>query len=244
MRIIITKSTQEAIDVVTSMMFERISSHPTSVIGLATGQTMVPVYASLVQESLKQPRNFEKLFFFMLDEYVGIKDYHPSSFKTYVLKHFLTPLGLKESQCAFPPAHLADKENSGKHYEELIKQSGGIDLQLLGIGVNGHIGFNEPGSSADSRTRLVNLTSSTLAANQAQFPHEKMPTQALSMGIGTILEAKELVLLATGKSKADAIKYLLHHHDDESCPATFLKGHAHFTLVLDPEAASKISLNI
>ena len=242
MRIILAKSTQEAVDVVSSMVLEKLTSHPTSVIGLATGRTMEPVYAQLSAEALKAGAKLDRAFFFMLDEYLGINENHPSSFKSYIKTRLIEPLALHESQFAFPPVHL--KAEAGQHYETLIKEAGGIDLQLLGIGVNGHIGFNEPGSAVDSRTRMVELTEETKNSNKSHFGEGQMPTHALSMGIGSIMDGKELVLLATGKSKADAIKYVLNHHDDVNCPATFLKSHPRFTLVLDPDAASKISLKI
>lgn len=244
MRIIQAKSTQEAVDVVSSIVLEKIISHPTSVIGLATGRTMEPVYAKIVSEALNKAIKLDRAFFFMLDEYLGIPEAHPSSFKSYIKSRLLGPLLLRDTQFAFPPVHLVEDGKAGSHYETLIKEAGGIDLQLLGIGTNGHIGFNEPGSSADSRTREVELTEETKKSNQDHFGPGLMPTKALSMGIGSIMDGKELLLLATGKSKADAIKYVLNHHDDVNCPATFLKSHPRFTLVLDPEAASKISLNI
>jgi glucosamine-6-phosphate deaminase len=177
----------------------------------------------------------------MLDEYLGLPDAHPSSFKHYIRTHVIKPMGLHEEQIAFPPVQAPE---AGPHYEQSLKESGGVDLQLLGIGINGHVGFNEPGSEKNSRTRKVKLTKETIEANSEQFVDGSIPVDALSMGIGTILEAKSLVMLATGKSKADAIKYLLNHHDDSGCPATFLKDHPHFTLVLDPDAASKINLKI
>jgi glucosamine-6-phosphate deaminase len=239
MRIILSKSTEEAVDTVTTILIDRISSNSNLVIGLATGKTMEPVYAEFVDKAQEQSLKLDTNFFFMLDEYIGIDESHPSSFKSYIQKRFILPLNLNESQFAFPPTKL-----KADQYETLIKQAGGIDLQLLGVGVNGHIGFNEPGSSINSRTRIVNLTEETKKSNQEHFGSEKMPETALSMGIASIMDGKELVMLATGKSKADAIKYLFNHHDDESCPATFLKSHPHFTLVLDPEAASKISLKI
>lgn len=241
MRIIQCDSTQEAVTTVASMVLEKIQSHPASVIGLATGRTMEPVYASLVEQAKESGLNLEKSFFFMLDEYVGLPDNHPSSFKYYVKKHVMSPLNLVETQIAFPPAN---QEDGPAHYEALIKESNGVDLQLLGIGQNGHIGFNEPGSQKNSRTRVVTLTPETIEANKDQFVDSKIPTEALSMGIGTILESKSLVMLATGKSKAEVVKYLLNHHDEKNCPATFLKSHPHFTLVLDPDAASKINLKI
>jgi glucosamine-6-phosphate deaminase len=237
MRIIQAGSRAEAVQRVAEIIVERVQSHPSAVLGLATGQTMVPVYAEL---SKAQTSDFNKTFFFMLDEYLGLPDNHPSSFKSYIQTHFILPLKLKESQFAFPPTA---QENGPAMYENLLKESGGIDLQLLGIGRNGHVGFNEPGSLRGSRTRIVNLTEETIEANRGQFT-DIIPSKALSMGIGTILESKSLLMLVTGQSKAEAIKYLLNHHDDPACPATYLKAHPHFTLVLDPDAASKINLKI
>lgn len=241
MRISLCSSRDEAIATVVSVLMDKISTRPSAVVGLATGRTMEPVYGALATQAVRNNISFKKAFFFMLDEYVGLPDGHPSSFKHYIRTHVVRPLGLNESQVAFPPAGASE---GASHYEQTLKESGGIDLQLLGIGTNGHVGFNEPGSERSSRTRIVKLTRETLNANRDQFVDHQIPKEALSMGIGTILEAKSLVMLAMGKSKADAIKYLLNHHDDPKCPATFLKGHPHFTLVLDPEAASKINLNI
>lgn len=241
MRIIQCLSKEEAIEAVASILSDKLSSHPASVVGLATGRTMEPVYEKLAHFCVDRKIDLSKSFFFMLDEYVGLPEGHPSSFKYYVQTHILKPLSLKESQVSFPPAN---KENGANHYEQSLKESGGVDLQLLGIGQNGHVGFNEPGSKKNSRTRIVKLTQETKKANMDQFADGKVPAEAMSMGISTILESKNLLMLATGKSKADAVKYLLNHHDDPSCPATFLKDHPHFTLVLDPEAASKINLKI
>ncbi|WP_408098717.1 glucosamine-6-phosphate deaminase [Peredibacter sp. HCB2-198] len=241
MRIILSDSTAEAIQTVALLVIETMESHPSAVIGLATGRTMEPVYAEMVRLKNEKSLNLEKNFFFMLDEYFGLPENHPSSFKHYIEKHFIGPMQIGQSQISVPPVHAKD---GAYHYEESIKESGGVDLQLLGIGRNGHVGFNEPGSEKNSRTRLVRLTDETIAANKEQFVDDKIPTEALSMGIGTIMDSKSLLMLATGKSKADTIKYLLNHHDDPSCPATYLKHHPHFTLVLDPEAASKINLKI
>lgn len=244
MRIILSDSTREAINTVATIVLDRISGHPNSVIGLATGKTMEPVYQEWARLAREQNVSHEKIFFFMLDEYLGLSPDHPASFKSYIEKRVLGPLGLHPDQFAFPPVHTASITEAAAHYELSLKEAGGVDLQLLGIGRNGHVGFNEPGSLRDSRTRRVELTPETLAANKSEFPQGGMPSMALSMGIGTILEAKELVMLATGSSKADVIKYLLNHHDDPSCPATYLKNHPNFVVVLDPEAASKINLKI
>lgn len=236
MRIIQSESTAEAIRITAEAVLERVQSHPNSVIGVATGRTMEPVYAELARIKRERAVDFSKCFFFMLDEYVGLPAGHPSSFREYVHRHLEAPLGLRRDQIACP--------SIGGDYEQTLKESGGIDLQLLGIGQNGHIGFNEPGSTKDSRTRKVVLTESTRKANQSQFHDEEVPREAVSMGIASILETKSIWLLATGTSKADAIKHVLNVHDDPKCPATYLKSHAHFTLVLDPWAASKINLKI
>lgn len=244
MKIVQAESIQEASEITAGMILERVLAHPSSVLGLATGKTMEPVYEALVREAKEAQVDFSNCRFFMLDEYVGISPDHRSSFRTYIRARVLGPLGISEDQVSFPPADAEDIQSAASSYEEKIKSVGGIDLQLLGVGRNGHIGFNEPGSSMKSRTRVVDLTESTIEANKSEFQGEKMPIKALSMGIGTILEAKNLLLLATGNSKADVIKHVLNHHDDENCPVTFLKNHAHFTLVVDPLAASKINLKI
>ncbi|MGE3609085.1 MAG: glucosamine-6-phosphate deaminase [Bacteriovoracaceae bacterium] len=243
MKIVLANSKDEAIRTVASMVNEKISDHPSAVIGLATGKTMIPMYQTWVEMAREQNVDFGQASFFMLDEYSGISKDHPSSFCSYIRKHLLSPLNIKESQIEFPPAQMSSPLEASLQYENKIKSLGGIDLQLLGIGQNGHIGFNEPGSSKNSRTRKIKLSDETIAVNSVDFEGE-MPSEALTMGIETILEAKSLLMLVTGKSKADAVKYLLNHHEDSSCPATFLKNHPHFTLVLDPDAASKINLNI
>ncbi len=244
MRIILSESTQEAVSAVATMVTDQISSHPSSVIGLATGKTMEPVYAEWARLAVESKLAHDKCFFFMLDEYMGLPKGHASGFRTYIEKRVLNPLKLHIDQFSFPPVYADSIHEAAAHYELSLKEAGGIDLQLLGIGGNGHIGFNEPGSLKNSRTRLVELTPETRSANQSDFPGGDMPHRALSMGIETILEGKHLVMLATGKSKADAIKYLTNHHDDPTCPATYLKYHPNFTLVLDPDAASKINLKI
>lgn len=244
MKIVQAESYSESSEVVAGMLLERLLSHPESVIGLATGKTMEPVYDSFVRQARESGADLTRCRFFMLDEYVGIRPDHPSSFQSYIRGRLLKPLSLTDSQITFPPGDASDHGVAGKEYEERIRSSGGIDLQLLGVGRNGHIGFNEPGSLKASRTRVVELTPSTIEANRSEFPGEAMPTHALSMGIGTILEAKALLMLATGDSKAPVIKHILNHHEDPECPATYLKEHPHFTLVLDPLAASKINLKI
>lgn len=240
MKIIQTDSTEEATQVVASMIIEKALSHPKLVMGLATGKTMIPLYAKLAQFAENDFNFMKNAQFFLLDEYHGLPAGHPSSFRCYIEKHVIQPLHLDPLQFTFPSV---DSPEGNISYENKIKESGGIDLQLLGLGLNGHVGFNEPGSTIDSQTRIVKLASETLKANQDQFV-DVVPNQAITMGIATILDCRSLLMLVTGKAKADVVKYLLNHHDDTSCPVTYLKRHPHFTLVLDKEAASKINLNI
>lgn len=238
MQIIQCQSKDQAVSKVATILFETICDEKRNVFGLATGRTMEPVYAELVKLMKNSGKDFSNKRFFMLDEYYGLTDNHESSFKFYIKTHFQNPMGFKDDQFFFPPVHLSD---AGQQYERDIRAQGGVELQLLGIGQNGHIGFNEPGSEKDSLTRRVDLTPDTIEANREQFVDDIVPVDALSMGIGTILRAKELVLLATGKSKADTIQFLVNNQENSSCPASFLKNHPRFTLVLDPEAASKIN---
>lgn len=241
MQIILASSSLDAVHIVATRILEKLFSSPNSVLGLATGKTMIPVYSELVRlVNSSKSTQLQKCHFFMLDEYMGLPLNHLETFRNYIQFHLIKPLGLNESQFNFPPVHLTD---GPFQYEETLKAKGGIDLQLLGLGRNGHIGFNEPGSQKNSRTRVVKLSDDTIEANKDQFK-EIIPTHALSMGIETILECRELLMLVTGKSKAQTVKYLLSHHDDEICPATYLKEHPHFTLVLDPEAASRINLKM
>ncbi len=211
------------------MIYIYIEEHPESVIGVATGNTMIPVYAELKKLLQENPLLLTKLKWMALDEYIGVPENHSSSFRSYLLKHLVRPLHLDENNLYLPSAH--------NKYEELIKQMGGIQLQLLGVGVNGHIGFNEPGSLKNSRTRIVELDSKTLESNKPDLKDlAEIPTQAISMGVGTILEAQKIILLATGNSKREAIRHLLQFEDRSDCPVTYLKGHKNFTLIADPQA--------
>lgn len=211
------------------MIYLYIEEHPDSVIGVATGNTMIPVYAELKGLLQEKPLSLTKLKWMALDEYIGVPENHSSSFRSYLIKHLVRPLHLDEANLYLPNAH--------NNYEELIKQMGGINLQLLGVGVNGHIGFNEPGSLKNSRTRIVELDSKTLESNKPDLKDlAEIPTQAISMGVGTILEGQKIVLLATGHSKREAIRHLLQFEDHSDCPVTYLKNHKNFTLIADPQA--------
>jgi glucosamine-6-phosphate deaminase len=237
MKILRTSTVDEICQLVVDRLIDQTISKPCSVFGLATGNTMIPIYEAWVKKINDLNLDLSKSFFFLLDEYAGLSSNSPASFKSYIQSHFFSKLGITSHQYLIPSL---DNMNN---YDSLIEQAGGIDIQLLGIGKNGHIGFNEPGSDFNTKTRTVRLTEQTLISNEKNLGFEK-PHEAVTMGVSTILESKKIFMIATGVEKSNVIKYLINHHMDTNCPATFLKDHESFFLFLDSEASSKINLNI
>ena len=203
---------------------------------------MIAVYQAWVKLAKVHPMHAETRGFF-LDEYWPIEKNHPQSFCHFMEKHWRQPLQFSAGQFRIPhgPNSLPEVDKYCQDWENEIQESGGISLQLLGIGANGHIGFNEPGSMPDSRTRLVTLTEQTRA--RAGFQNDTAPHQAITAGIGTILESKCIHILAFGKEKADAVHAALEMTPSPTCPASFLQQHPNVTWHLDAEAASKIKQN-
>ncbi|MBK5950472.1 glucosamine-6-phosphate deaminase [Rhodobium orientis] len=210
---------------------------PDLVLGLATGNSMIGVYRALVGMHRKDGLSFAKATSFNLDEYCGLPVGHPASFAAYMREHFFAHVDM-------PPgsAHLPD-ENGCADFEAAIAKTG-IDLQILGIGRNGHIGFNEPGAPVTSRTRVVELAAATRAANERDFPAgEAVPTHAVTMGIATILSARTILLLATGAAKAEALAGALEGPVTPQNPASFLRLHADVTVICDRDAARLLSFS-
>lgn len=201
-------------------------------LGLATGATMGPVYAALTQAD----PDLSAVTTFNLDEYVGIRADHPGSYHRYMAKA-LRPLTRAPAAMHLPRGDAADPHAEAARYDALLTPA--LDLQLLGLGGNGHIGFNEPGAAQTSRTRVVTLTPATRAANAAAFGGQT-PTQAISMGVASILSARAIVLLATGARKSQAVRRMLHDPIGPGCPATYLRAHASVTVVLDAAAAQDL----
>ncbi len=215
-------------------VFRAIRLKPNFVLGLAAGKTPVLLYKKLVEMSLAQKFSFSQVTTFNLDEYVGITKDHPESFYKFTQEHLFKFLDFKRTEGLNGAA--TNFKNECIRYEELVQHSGGLDLQILGIGTNGHIGFNEPGSEKSSRTRLVNLSPET----QAKIPHpnfEKTPTQGLTLGISNILESKNIIIIATGATKAEAVKNSFSAIESKNYPASFLQSHPHCTLYLDQDSA-------
>lgn len=209
------------------------------VLGLATGDTTLPIYAGLVEAHRANGVSFRHATTFNLDEYAGLSRGHPASFARFMREALLSHVDIDPGRVHLLDGAAPDPTAEAERYERAIRAAGGIDLQLLGIGANGHIGFNEPGSALNSRTRCVTLEPSTRDANRHAFPGgERVPGQALTMGIGTILEAREIVLAATGAAKASAIACAVDGPVTPDCPASALQAHPAATIICDRAAAA------
>ena len=214
------------------------------VLGLATGSSPVPAYTELIRRHREEQLSFAHARSFLLDEYVGLPDEHEQSYHRFIREHFIDHIDLPESAVQSPRGTAEDPAAEALAYDERLREAGGVDLQILGIGSNGHIAFNEPGSSLGSRTRVVTLTRSTIADNSRYFDSpEEVPRHALSQGLGTILEARRIVLTATGENKAAAVAQLVEGGISARWPATVLQLHQDVTVVVDEAAASGLELS-
>lgn len=222
------------------IVLDRIGQGRARVLGFATGGTMVPFYASLVAMARAGSVPFRGHSCFNLDEYAGVAPSHPSSFHTYMDSHLFEHVDFDPARAHLPDGNAVDLDAEAERYERAIADGGGIDLQMLGIGTNGHIGFNEPGSGFESRTRVVALSPQTRSDNAADFVNEAVPTHALTMGIATILEARELILLATGSRKAAALAAAFKEQPSKDCPASALQFHPRVRVICDKVAAARL----
>jgi glucosamine-6-phosphate deaminase len=236
----IHKTAQESAIYVANQIAEQIRSKPDSTIGFPTGRTMNAVYFHLVTE-YKDSLDCSQVKAFIIDEYVGLKDQHQHSFAYYMKNNLYDHLNFKKENLFFPDVHSDNLDLACSDYESKIVECGGLDLIVLGIGTNGHIALNEPGSSVHSRTRLVALSQQTMNSNRPLLGHDKMPLTAITMGIETICEAKRVVLLATGTTKASIIRRLVDTEPHTSLPASFLMNHQNFEIVLGPESSKQLN---
>ncbi len=243
MKILICQDAAHAVDVAARQVSQYVCLRPQCVLGLATGGTMEALYGKLVEDHRQHNVNYASVKTFNLDEYVGLNPEHIQSYHHYMQQHFFQHINILGSNTHLPLGSVKDVEEEAVRYEHLISQLGGIDLQLLGIGENGHIGFNEPSSSLASRTRIKRLTRSTIAANQRFFSStETPPSYALTMGIATILEARKIVVLVTGAHKSKAVSQTVEGPISARWPGSILQMHAHTCVVLDREAAQDLEL--
>ncbi|MGP9537395.1 glucosamine-6-phosphate deaminase [Brachybacterium sp. AOP43-C2-M15] len=214
-----------------------------AVLGLATGSSPVPAYAELIRRHREEGLSFAGARAFLLDEYVGLPAGHAQSYHRFIRENLTSHLDIADDDVVSPDGTAADPVAEAAAYDARIREAGGVDLQILGIGSNGHIAFNEPGSSLASRTRVVGLTRSTIEDNARYFDTAAdVPVRALSQGLGTILEARRIVLTATGSSKAAAVAQLAEGAISARWPATVLQMHPAVTVVVDEAAASQLEL--
>ncbi|MFJ5672280.1 glucosamine-6-phosphate deaminase [Bacillus safensis] len=216
-----------------------IAAKPDAVLGLATGGTPIDTYKELIQLHQAHQLSFKHTKTINLDEYAGLNPEHENSYMTYMKRHLFDHIDLPQDQYFLPNGNAAHLEKECLRYDQLIEDVGGIDLQLLGIGQNGHIGFNEPGTPFNSKTHVVQLDENTRQANARYFSSiDEVPTHAITMGIASILSSKKILLLASGKSKAKVIQYLEQAEIHPDFPASALKLHEDVTVLIDREAGS------
>jgi glucosamine-6-phosphate deaminase len=219
-----------------------LGQRPSMVLGLATGRTPIRLYHELGTLHAHGQADFSRTTTFNLDEFVGIPNDHPGSFRVFMQEHLFSRVNLPPEQIHFLDGAAPDPGAECERYDTAIAAAGGIDLQILGIGTNGHIGFNEPARTLEPRTHRVTLKASTRRSNAGLFHGDpaKVPTEALSMGMATILHARRIVLIATGKSKARCVERMVHGPIDTRMPASFLQLHRDVELALDRSAAERL----
>jgi glucosamine-6-phosphate deaminase len=244
MDIVILENSEQVAQEAARMLARLLRATPSAVLGLPTGQTPRAMYRELVREHREHGLSFRDATTFNLDEYIGLEPGSPPSYRAYMQRELFDHVDLDPANTFLPECPPgADPRTVGPTYEAEIARRGGIDLQVLGVGVNGHIGFNEPASSLASRTRIKTLTRETIEVNRPLFDDPAaQPRLAITMGIATIMEAREVLLLATGESKADAVHRLVEGPVSARCPASILQMHEKVTVLLDEASAARLEL--
>jgi glucosamine-6-phosphate deaminase len=209
-----------------------IRENPSLVLGLPTGRTPIGTYERVVAQCSRQYHCFRDVSTFNLDEYVGIPREHPGSYFTYMKQHLFDHVDIDPAHAHIPNGNAPALAAECVRYDAAIRDAGSLGLTFLGLGANGHIAFNEPGTPGDARTRVIELTESTRRANADLFPDGRVPTHAITMGIATILESRRIVLLASGENKRAAIERLRSGQADESFPASALHRHPDVTVLV------------
>lgn len=237
MKVIIAKDYDELSKEAFKVMKDVLDSKNDAVLGLATGSSPEGLYAEMVQDHKNNGTSYKDVVTYNLDEYVGIDRNDPQSYYTFMNDHLFKDIDINPENTHIP---YGDTAEDAKKYDDEVK---GVDIQLLGIGNNGHIGFNEPGTPFTERTHIVELTESTREANKRFFDNDitKVPEKAISQGIGTVMDAKKILLIANGENKADAIKAMIEGPMEIECPASVLQSHPDVTVIIDEAAASKLS---
>jgi len=244
MEVVILPSATEAALVAARIVARLVRANPRAVLGLATGETPRRVYAELVRVHRQEGLDFSCVTTFNLDEYVGLDESHPASYRRFMRENLFRHVNLAPERARVPDGQAPDVEGACAAYEEAIRAAGGIHLQLLGIGADGHIGFNEPTSSLASRTRMKTLTTGTLAAVRGQLPPgQEPPRHVITMGIATILDSRRCLVLAFGGRKAAAVARMVEGPLTALVPASALQLHPWTTVLVDEEAAAGLALS-
>lgn len=237
MNVIICKTYEEVSERAADMIAKLVKSKPDCTLGLATGSTPVGMYRRLVEEYKAGKLDFSRVSSFNLDEYYPISRENDQSYYYFMNENLFDHVNIDRENINIPNGEAKDPEAECRAYDEKLAAHGAVDIQVLGIGQNGHIGFNEPGRALFASTHITDLTESTIAANSRFFESEAdVPRRALTMGMGSILSARSIILLANGRSKHDAVKALLDDVITTDIPATLLKVHPSVTLICDEEA--------
>lgn len=219
----------------------QITVNPSCVLGLATGSTPIGMYKRLIDMYTRGIVDFSNVTTFNLDEYYKLPKENKGSYHYYMMTTFFNNINIQKENIHIPNGMAEDIEKECREYEEKIENAGGIDVQILGIGTNGHIGFNEPTKNLSTSTCLVNLTQNTIKDNSRFFENkEDVPTKAISMGIASIMKAKKVILIASGENKAQAIKDMTNGYINTSHPASILQAHRDCVLIIDKDAAKLI----
>ena len=236
------QSKERIAETVAKIIIDLVNQNPKAVLGLATGSSPLGVYENLVKACQNGEVSFKETTTFNLDEYVGLDENNEQSYRYFMNQNLFDHIDINKEN-THVPSGVEDYEQKASEYDGLIEQAGGIDLQILGIGSDGHIAFNEPGTSFDSLTHVADLAESTIKDNSRFFEKiEDVPTQAVTMGLASIMKAKKIILIATGENKADAIKALTCGLITEKMPCSILKKHPDVTLFIDHPAASKVEM--
>ena len=245
MEVVICKNKEEASKLAAAMITAAVKKNPKTVLGLATGSTPVLMYKEMAKQVKAKKVSYREVKSWNLDEYVGLAGTHDQSYRYFMNENLFKLIDIKLANTHVLNGLAKDLDKECKQYEAQIKKAGGIDIQVLGIGSDGHIAFNEPGTSLKSRTSCVYLTPSTIKDNARLFfkgKEKEVPTRALSMGVGTICEAKKIILLAFGENKQNAIKGCVEGPMSQFCTASALQAHNDVWIFCDEAAAKKLTL--
>ena len=238
MKVLTFHSAEEIGAAAGKLFVDVVRAKPAAVLGLATGATPIPTYNYMAKACADGVVSFKDVSTFNLDEYCDLPQTHKNSYFTFMHENLFSKIDVDPANIHFLNGNAEDPQAESARYAAEIENAGGIDIQFLGIGRNGHIAFNEPSDAFTNDAFKVRLTDSTIEANSIYFDDVPMPHYAMTMGIGSIMRARKIVLVATGKAKAEAIRTMIRGEIDPHCPASILKAHPDCTVLLDEDAAS------